>query len=184
MGEPTEVLPTAVGQTSNEFTIDSSHSYYLHPSDAPGMTLVNSPFDGKGFGGWKRGMFVALSANNKTGFIDGSLSKPATTDPSLKSWTRCNDISAQLLWKDLESIFGQTNGTKLFQLQKELSTLVQGNLSVTGYFTKLKCIWDELDAMNIISFCSCECVCGGKDKSKKAQDDERLLQFLMGLNSS
>ncbi|XP_060215472.1 uncharacterized protein LOC132642235 [Lycium barbarum] len=57
-------------------------------------------------------------------------------------------------------------------------------MGVTSYFNKLKCIWDELDAMNTFSSCVCDCKCGGKTKTNKAQDDERLLQFLMGLNES
>lgn len=28
---------------------DSSHPFYLHPSDSPGMLLVNAVFDGKGY---------------------------------------------------------------------------------------------------------------------------------------
>nr|XP_016450521.1 PREDICTED: uncharacterized protein LOC107775312 [Nicotiana tabacum]XP_016450522.1 PREDICTED: uncharacterized protein LOC107775312 [Nicotiana tabacum] len=34
--------------------------------------------------------------------------------------------SAKILWNSLEHIFGQTNGVKLYQLQKEISMLVQG----------------------------------------------------------
>ncbi|XP_060183613.1 uncharacterized protein LOC132613565 [Lycium barbarum] len=206
MVDPTEnTAAVAAVQTMKEQAIDSNHPYYLHPSDAPGLTLVVSPFNGKGYGGWRRSMLIALSAKNKTGFIDGSLPEPAADSSSLKSWTRCNHMvlswllnslskdigesvlyseNAKLLWDDLESRYGQANGAKLFQLQKDLNTLVQGNMSVTSYFNKLKCIWDELDAMNTFSSCVCDCKCGGKTKTNKAQDDERLLQFLMGLNES
>uniref|UniRef100_A0A1S4C6M0 Retrotransposon gag domain-containing protein n=1 Tax=Nicotiana tabacum TaxID=4097 RepID=A0A1S4C6M0_TOBAC len=90
--------------------------------------------------------------------------------------------SAKDLWSDLEDRFGQANGAKLFQLQKELSSVVQGNSSVSTYFTKIKSLWDELDALNTFSVCVCECECGAKVKSLKAHQDERLLQFLMGLN--
>ncbi|XP_060211833.1 uncharacterized protein LOC132639403 [Lycium barbarum] len=202
MGDTTENVTT---QTRNPTAVDSTHAYYLHPSDAPGMVLVSSPFDGKGFGGWKRTMLIALSTKNKTGFIYGTLTKPLAGAPLLNAWTRFNDIvlswllnslskeiaesvvyyqSAQLLWSDLESRFGQTNSAKLFQLEKELSGLVQGNLTVIAYFTKLKCIWDELDAMKTFSMCTCDCNCGSREKNDKAQDDERLLQFLIGLNDS
>ncbi|XP_075102696.1 uncharacterized protein LOC142177534 [Nicotiana tabacum] len=90
--------------------------------------------------------------------------------------------SAKDLWSDLEDRFGQANGAKLFQLQKELSSVMQGNSSVSTYFTKMKSLWDELDALNTFSSCVCECECGAKVKSLKAHQDERLLQFLMGLN--
>lgn len=42
--------------------VDSSHPYYLHPSYSPGLTIVNSVFDGKGFPGWRRSILIALSA--------------------------------------------------------------------------------------------------------------------------
>ncbi|KAM3251774.1 hypothetical protein P3L10_005844 [Capsicum annuum] len=52
--------------------MDPTHLYYLHSSDSPGMTLVNTPFDGKGYQGWKRSVLIALSAKNKLGFIAGA----------------------------------------------------------------------------------------------------------------
>ncbi|XP_070015350.1 uncharacterized protein [Nicotiana sylvestris] len=183
--------------------IDSTHPYYLHPSDYPGMNLVSSAFDGKGYGGWRRAIIIALSAKNKLGFIDGTLIIPKTDSAVQQAWGRCNDMvlswllnslskeiaesvlypqSAKDLWSDLEDRFGQANGAKLFQLQKELSSVVQGNSSVSTYFTKIKSLWDELDALNTFSACVCECECGAKVKSLKAHQDERLLQFLMGLN--
>lgn len=40
--------------------LDASHPHYLHPSDSPGMMLVHSLFDGKGFAGWKRAILSLL----------------------------------------------------------------------------------------------------------------------------
>ncbi|KAL8120516.1 hypothetical protein AgCh_017628 [Apium graveolens] len=34
--------------------------YYIHPSDNPGMKLVNIKFDGTGYGDWKRSMLISL----------------------------------------------------------------------------------------------------------------------------
>ncbi|XP_015170875.1 uncharacterized protein [Solanum tuberosum] len=120
----------AVSSTQNNGALDAAHPYYIHPSDYPGMNPVSTIFDGKGYGGWRRVVVIALSAKNKLGFTDGSLLVP--TDPILqKSWARCNDTvlswllnslskeiaesvlysnSAKDLWKDLEERFGQPNG--------------------------------------------------------------------------
>ncbi|XP_019238463.1 PREDICTED: uncharacterized protein LOC109218541 [Nicotiana attenuata] len=86
------------------------------------------------------------------------------------------------LWDSLEQRFGRSNGAKLYHLQKELSGLVQGNNDIAGYFTKLKRLWDELDALNVVICCSCVCTCEGKVKLTKSLEDQRLIQFLMGLN--
>jgi len=185
--------------------VDPSHAFYIYPSDSPGMNLVSSVFDGRSYGGWRRSVIIALSAKNKLGFIDGSLGVLADDVFLQRAWTRCNDMvlswllnslskeivesvlyskSAKVLWSDLEDRFGQANGAKLFQLQKDLSVVTQGNSSISTYFTKMKSLWDELDALNTFSACNCECVCGAKEKGVKAHHDERLLQFLMGLNDT
>ncbi|XP_015159744.1 uncharacterized protein [Solanum tuberosum] len=168
------------------------------------MNLVSTAFHGRSYGGWRRSVMIALSTKNKLGFIDGSLVVPTDTNLQ-KAWSRCNDMvlswllnslskeiaesvlysqNAKVLWSDLEDRFGQANGAKLFQLQKDLSVVVQGNSSISAYFTKLKSLWDELDALNTFAACSCDCICGAKEKGVKAHQDERLLQFLMGLNET
>ncbi|XP_070003367.1 uncharacterized protein [Nicotiana sylvestris] len=84
----TDLAGTDAGKTA----IDPSHSFYLHPSDSLGMLLVNIVFDGKGYGGWRREILIALLAKNKVGFIDGSISQPKISSDSFKSWARCNDM--------------------------------------------------------------------------------------------
>nr|XP_009621916.1 uncharacterized protein LOC104113454 [Nicotiana tomentosiformis] len=90
---------------------------------------------------------------------------------------------AKELCDSLEHRFGRSNGAKLYHLQKELSGLVRGNSDIAAYFTKLKRLWDELDVLNIIICCSCVCVCEGKAKLTKSLEDQRLIQFIMGLNN-
>ena len=43
--------------------------------------------------------------------------------------------SAQAIWTDLDDRFGQSNGPKLYQLQKEISDLSQGSNDLASYFT-------------------------------------------------
>ncbi|XP_019240058.1 PREDICTED: uncharacterized protein LOC109220052 [Nicotiana attenuata] len=152
---------------------------------------------------WRRSILIALSAKNKIGFIDGDCKEPKPDAQDHPQWSRCNfmvtswllnSLSKEIgdsviyskfardLWNSLEHRFGQSNGAKLYQLQKEISMLVQGNNSIAGYFTRLKKLWDELDSLNSHLVCSCECVCDGKRKVTKFLEDQRIIQFLMGLN--
>ncbi|XP_059316718.1 uncharacterized protein LOC132067476 [Lycium ferocissimum] len=176
VGNATESTPAATGSTP----LDSSSPFFLHPSDSPGMTLVNTTFDGRGFAGWRRALLIALSAKNKLGFINGSCKSPSVDSPSFHF-----GLDA-MIWSllDLEDRFGQSNGAKLYHLQKEISDLVQGNSDIAGYFTKIKLLWDELDALYTSVTCACDCKCGGKTKMLKSHQDERLIQFLMGLNDT
>ncbi|XP_059295423.1 uncharacterized protein LOC132048752 [Lycium ferocissimum] len=90
--------------------------------------------------------------------------------------------TAKELWIDLEQRFGQSNGAKLYHLQKEISGLAQGSTDIAGYFTRLKRLWDELDSLNSHVNCMCMCTCKGKQKIAKSLEDQRLMHFLMGLN--
>ena len=145
----------------------------------------------------------ALSVKNKLGFIDGSCEKSSTNSPLLCQWQRCDDMvtswilnsltkevsdsveyvsNSAELWKELEDTYDQTNGEKLYQIQKEINDLTQGVLDITVYYTRMKKLWEELNTLNVKNHCSCVCVCGAKDSIFKAEQDRRLIHFLMGLN--
>ncbi|XP_049344310.1 uncharacterized protein LOC125808697 [Solanum verrucosum] len=169
--------------------LDFGSPLYLHPSENASSTLLLVVFDGTGYRSWRRAVLRALSVKSKTGFITGKVVKPASTDPSFMQWERCDDMvtswilnNAKELWDELEDRYDQTNGCKLYQLQKEINDLVQGTLDVTGYYTKMKKLWEEMSTLDVHSQCSCVCVCGGKAKMHQAEQDRRLVHFLMGLN--
>ncbi|XP_070035282.1 uncharacterized protein [Nicotiana tomentosiformis] len=103
---------------------------------------------------------------------------PAINSKDYHPWSRSNNMI------NLEQRFGQSNGAKLFHLQKQLNDLVQGTNDIAGYYTKLKKLWDELDSLNTATNYSRVCVCGGKKKLGKSLEDERLIHFLMGLNET
>ncbi|VFQ86380.1 unnamed protein product [Cuscuta campestris] len=139
--------------------INPSDPLYLHPSDHPGLVLISKKFEGRGFGSWQKAMKIALSSKNKLGFVEGKVIKPAVTSPSFNIWQRCNDmitswilnvLSREIgesmlyaetvidLWKELDDRFGQSNGTRLYQLQKDICSITQGNSDIATYYTKLK----------------------------------------------
>ncbi|XP_070045949.1 uncharacterized protein LOC142164094 [Nicotiana tabacum] len=86
------------------------------------------------------------------------------------------------LWKKLKDRYDQTNGAKLYQIQKEINNLSQGALDITGYYIKMKELWEELSTLSAKTLCICQCTCGAKENMHKAEQDRRLIQFLMGLN--
>ncbi|KAE8732030.1 hypothetical protein F3Y22_tig00002237pilonHSYRG00016 [Hibiscus syriacus] len=184
---------------------NGGNPYYLHQSDNPGMILVTQPLTSDNFHSWKWSMMLALSAKNKLGFMDGSIPAPDTSSPELlNAWTRANnlvnswilnsvskDIAASLLyhttaaeiWRDLVESFQQSNSPHLFQLKKKLTDLVQGQMTVSTYYTQLKIIWDEL--FSIKQLCSClSCTCGGVRRMIVDHQQKQVIQYLMGLNES
>ncbi|XP_070036613.1 uncharacterized protein [Nicotiana tomentosiformis] len=88
--------------------------------------------------------------------------------------------NAHKVWEDLKEMFDKVNGSRVLHLHKEIHTLTQGTMTVADYFSKLRDLWDEFDALMPCPGCSCP------DSKKYAAHFEyhRLLQFLMGLNDS
>lgn len=88
---------------------------------------------------------------------------PGTTE--YERWKRCdsmvmswvlNSMSAEIsgtfvyadtsreLWGEICERYHVSHGPLVYQLEQELSQTVQGSLSVTAFYVKLKKIWDEL----------------------------------------
>ncbi|KAH0650929.1 hypothetical protein KY284_030841 [Solanum tuberosum] len=203
MGDQTENVGVVPLGLAGQPTVDTTSPLYVHPSDNPGAMLVPTPFDGIGYRSWRRGVLQSLSVKNKVGFITGECVKPGPTSPQLRQWERCDDMvtswilnsltkeiadsveyinSLVELWKELEDRYDQINGAKLYQIQKEINDIAQGNLDITTYYTRLKKLWEELCTLNAQGQCTCTCTCGAKDNSHKAEQSRRLIHFLMGLN--
>ena len=186
--------------------VEPTDPLYVHPSDNPSQALVSNVFTGDNFDNWKRAVFIALSARHKLGFIDGTTEPPGPTSPLHSLWQRNNAMvlswllnslsenirnsvlyfnTAQALWEDLEGRFGQSNKARLFQVQKEFLCLTQGDLDIASYYTKAKQLWDESSAVGGVPTCTCaKCECGINGKLHNYSEEQRLIQFLMGLNSS
>ena len=181
--------------------IDHDNPLHLQNSDSPGMKLVSECFDGTGFSNWKRSMSIALSTRNKLGFVDGSVPKPDPTSPTFKSWSRCNDMvlswilgalskqigrsviystTAYQMWQELNDRYGIPNAAQLFGLHKELTEIRQGNTTIAEYFTRLKMLWDDIDSLCMIPVCTCD----ASTQNATMQQNQRVIQFLMGLNDS
>jgi len=90
--------------------------------------------------------------------------------------------SARELWSELTERFGDSNGPLLYQLEKEISELCQGNDSVVVYYTKLKKLWEELSDFSEIPECKCAEICNAVKKILANEQRQKLIHFLMHLN--
>ncbi|KAL0325089.1 UNVERIFIED_CONTAM: Retrovirus-related Pol polyprotein from transposon RE1 [Sesamum radiatum] len=123
----------------------------LQSSDHPGMVLVSTPLNGRNYMAWSRAMRIALGAKMKLGFI---------TENVLGLMRILMILRNGCVWI------------------REIASISQGALSVTGYFTKLKQLWDELTYLAPVPHCNCEYSRTVVDYATSNQ----LMQFLMGLN--
>lgn len=82
---------------------------------------------------------------------------------------------------ELEDRYGQPSGIRVYQVKKELASISQGSMNIPEYYARMKYIWDELSVLNVYSDSHCTCG-GGKLDIQKREEDQKVYQFLMGLN--
>jgi len=90
--------------------------------------------------------------------------------------------SAQELRLELTERFGGSNDPLLYQLEKEISELYQGNDSVAVHYTKLKKLWEDLSDFSEILECNCATTCSAIKKILANEQRQKLIHFLMHLN--
>ena len=109
-------------------------------------------------------MRTALDAKSKLGFVDGSINASMVVTPLEKqAWSRRNSMisswilnsvspnittsvtykdTAFAVWNALKNWILQANRPRISQLQKQISTVMQGDSTVTSFFTNLQVSWD------------------------------------------
>ncbi|XP_075086511.1 uncharacterized protein LOC142169175 [Nicotiana tabacum] len=178
-----DINSTSTSCEPTEFIPRPSSPLFLHSSDIPELSLVPVPFSGSDFGGWRSTIIVSLSGRNKIEFIDGTFPRPPHNSPECKQWDMCNNLVISWLASSLspsiaESVqYSETTEDIWTQLNKRYGT---GALDIASYFNKLKKLWDELRVMR--SSHSSTCTCAPKAGIQKEEEEDRLHQFLMGLN--
>ncbi|GJY26193.1 cysteine-rich receptor-like protein kinase 8 [Tanacetum coccineum] len=92
--------------------------------------------------------------------------------------------TASEIWSQLETRFSLSNVSRKYKLSKDVFGISQQGVSVSEYYTKMKCIWEELDSLatllrlttispELFVFLSAV---------EKQKEEQRLFQFLNGLD--
>ncbi|KAL2235750.1 uncharacterized protein LOC110011319 [Sesamum indicum] len=179
---------------------------YLHPFDNSSFTLVSLPLNGANFFTWSRAVYVALGCMMKLAFIDGTFPQPPPGSALFEQWRRADlmvtswlwnsiakDIvegfmyvsSSRELWLEIQARYGRSSGPMIYQLQREISLISQGDMTLTSYLTKVKKLWNELFCLAPSLKCTCgACTCGINKAIGEMYTALQLMQFLMGLHES
>ncbi|KAF5471273.1 hypothetical protein F2P56_011717 [Juglans regia] len=185
---------------------DPKSHFYLHYSDNANTVVIVPPLSGQNYLSWNRSFTLAISIKNKLGFLDGSIPTPNLTDALYIPWLRCNNLilswllnsiskeiasnvlyinSAKEVWEKLKTRFAQPDNVRIYQLQQQLSSTLQGNQNVSEYFTQLNGIWEEMHNYRPVPCCSCGlCTCQALKSVGDVQETDYVFKFLMGLNDS
>lgn len=150
---------------------DMLNPLFLHPSDGATSIQVEKLEGSSDYRAWKRSMKIGLSSKRKLGFVKGTV--PIPTDDPLKAemWATCDNMviswitsnlsptirrsviymtSSRDIWNNLEQRFSLTNGSRKYKLSKDLYDIKQETLTVNAYYTAMRIVWEELDALNCL----------------------------------
>ncbi|KAL7604934.1 uncharacterized protein LOC111899716 [Lactuca sativa] len=87
------------------------------------------------------------------------------------------------MWSDLNERFRKESAPRVYELKQKIVATQQGGASISTYFTQLRSIWDEAQSIYPLHRCSCsKCECDVGKRILKHQENERLYEFLMGLD--
>ncbi|XP_070014416.1 uncharacterized protein LOC142175135 [Nicotiana tabacum] len=182
--------------------VDYNHLLFLSPTDVSGIQIISFQLTGiENYSVWHRSMRVALLGRNKLGLVDGTCKKENFPLTMWNHWELVNAIvlswimnsiskgllggimyasSAQVVWDDLSERFSQIDGTRSFNLHREIANWNQGTSPVSVYYSRLKDMWEEFEVLVPSPGCDYP---NSRDFVVYLQK-LKLYQFLMGLNGS
>ncbi|KAK3040007.1 hypothetical protein RJ639_027197 [Escallonia herrerae] len=183
--------------------IDTKSPFYLHPSDHPGLIFVTQPLseNGENYFTWRRNMLTALQSKNKAGFVDGLIAKLDVHSRDFQSWIQCNAVvkswivnslsrelqtgaahadTASEIWCDFDERFTQGIALRVYDLKRSIALLQQEKSAISTYYGKLKGVWNELHNLRPIHVCTC----GAGKKMQEMREEEKVFDFLMGLDDT
>jgi hypothetical protein len=190
-------------RNNNQNQDQSLDPYYVHSSENSSTVSVTPQLTGDNYHSWSMKMRRALAMKNKYKFVDGSKPIPDENDLNRLAWERCNNLvhtwiinsispsiahsvvfieNAIDMWNDLKDRFMRGDRIRVAQLHQEIANLKQGELNITDYFTKLRGLWEELDRPMPQCTCPMPCTCLAMRNAKGFRAEDRIIQFLIGLN--
>ncbi|KAK9758214.1 hypothetical protein RND81_01G216000 [Saponaria officinalis] len=157
--------------------IDSKDPLYFHPGDGATTVRTGQPLTGpQNYREWKREMEISLALKRKLDLVTGRIKRP-TDDPNRASaWDACNNLVISWLLGSMDSLTRKLN--------KATYETVQNRRPISEYYTELKALWDELEALtNYPPMTAFPAELKALDKfMDKQNEDMRLFQFLNGLD--
>lgn len=188
-------------------TENPNSPYYIHSSDNPATQVIFEIFNGANYPSWLRAVLMSMQVKNKTTFIDGTLVIPEiSNDIYYSAWLRVNSLvlawvlhsispnirssllyitNPRDLWIKMQARYVKSDGPRVFHLEKCLSVMAKGSMTITEYYNHFKTIWDEFISYRPLVRCTCGlCTCNLTPNLEKLQESDAVLKFLLGLDES
>ncbi|XP_056689078.1 uncharacterized protein [Spinacia oleracea] len=189
----------------DEGKIDPSSPYYLGAGDQPGNWITHVVLKGeKNYLACSREITLSLGSHRKFVFVDGTITKPTekkkhldsvTVNSMLVAWimrTTYEKVAstvpyfdeAKKLWDYLSKRYRKANGPRLQQLRAVITACKQTKgMSLEEYYATLMGLFDDLNQLKPPHGCECgQCTCDIAGKYGLDKEEERLHQFLIGMD--
>lgn len=176
---------------------------YLSPTDVPGVPLSSIKLKNKlNYDVWRGEVMASLRARSKLGFLTGTCQRPTDDREKGEMWDQVHsailewlrnsvDISlvpyvprtgnVRQVWETLRKLFGKSVIERYILRQKPIG-MRMGNMSISDYYKVMTDLWAEIDTHDPPVRCTCGgCTCGVNDRLDQRDEENRLLEFLMGL---
>uniref|UniRef100_A0A3Q7JBG9 Retrotransposon Copia-like N-terminal domain-containing protein n=1 Tax=Solanum lycopersicum TaxID=4081 RepID=A0A3Q7JBG9_SOLLC len=181
--------------------------FFFLPPDHQGLIFVTNPLseNGENYFTWRRNLFNLLHSKNETGFVNGTIGWPNENSKDLQSWIEYNYIvlsclinaiakelqgraahieKAREIWVDPEEQFNQGIAPRFYELKRAIALLKQERASISSYYGKLMSVWGELQGLVPTPSCTCGCICGVVKKMQSMMEEEKIFDFLIGLDNT
>jgi hypothetical protein len=178
--------------------------YDLNSNDNPGILITQVQLKGENYDEWSRAIRTSLRARRKWGFVEGTIEQPKEGSSDLEDWWTVQSMlvswvlntvepnlrstisyqeNVKQLWEDIKERLSISNGPRIQQIKMDLAECRQTGMTMVAYYGKLKSLWDELANYQQVPICTCSgCTCDVKGRMEKQREEEKVHQFLMGLD--
>lgn len=106
-----------------------------------------------------------------------------TLDKELQG-TAAHTETTREVWKDLEDRFTQGIALRVYELKRAIALLQQEKSIVALHYGKLMSVWGELQSLNPTLAYTCGCTCGAAKKIHNTREEEKVFDFLIGLDEA
>nr|GEW72384.1 cysteine-rich RLK (receptor-like protein kinase) 8 [Tanacetum cinerariifolium] len=142
IGSPEYILRLDTSKSNNYALKNTSFKkdFQTSPKCDNSLTVQEKLTGAQNYRAWKRALEIGLSTKRKLGFVKGTVVHFDTDE----------NITEFEIWKQLEERFSLCDGSGKYKLNKDTYDITQSGSSVGEYYTKMKCVWEELDKINVL----------------------------------
>lgn len=93
--------------------------------------------------------------------------------------------TAETIWKNLLARFKQDDAPRVYEIEQRLSSIQEGSMDISTYYTELVTLWEEYRNYVEIPVCTCgRYECNAASLWEKMHQKSRVTKFFMGLNEA